>query len=597
VKANQRRPAEHTERPPIVQDVLRTAGQPLAAEIRQSMEVRFAQDFSQVRVHSDGQAATSAGEVGADAYTVGQDIVFGPGRYQPDAPDGQHLLAHELTHVLQQRDAAATESPAVTDIDHPLERQAADVAAGGHLTGPLKTGRLQLSRQTATSARNGDVAPTTLAEIQGLQMSKLLRALEMLPVGIRSDERAGQAIGGPRLVTAMRVVAAKGSDWTSFKAQQDTLLSTLPPDQVGEISAYLRAGDVGALRTAIPAIAPEDIRAGWKSRKQDFESAASDPSNTLNAAQMYQIWLRHWMDEQAAAYAEFKPLEAKTKADINAYTENYPKFQAGRRGIFSPEYEAAADRLAAANYYSSYLIGVHDWLEIAVDGMHKHVTLEQVNLQAVELIKRRETHLAVLGFVLALASIPASPRIAPRFREATAPAENVPPAESTGARTPGPAQNVLVVGAETAGEFSYAAEVAAAGQPVTVVNPVVSSEATAYIAQGGNFIRGTVQDLPLQPAYTMIREDFPFPLGRGFPPTAEFAAARINRLAPSGRWVVTTEAEEFAKTLKATATIDGARVTMREIPLHHEGAPVSTWPRDQTRFVLIIEKPAIPTHQ
>jgi hypothetical protein len=152
---------------------------------------------------------------------------------------------------------------------------------------------------------------------------------------------------------------------------------------------------------------------------------------------------------------------------------------------------------------------------------------------------------------------------------------------------------VLVVGAETAAEFGYAADVAAAGQPVTVVNPVMSAAATAYIARGGNFVQGNVQDLPLQPAYTTIREDFPFPLGPAFTPTTEFAAARTARLAPGGRWVVTTEAEEFATTLEAVATIAGCRVTVREIPLHHEGAPVSAWPREQTRFVLIIEKPLI----
>lgn len=66
------------------------------------MESRLGHDFSMVRVHTDEQAAASAQMVGALAYTVGRDIVFGPGRFAPGTSHGQHLLAHELTHVVQQ---------------------------------------------------------------------------------------------------------------------------------------------------------------------------------------------------------------------------------------------------------------------------------------------------------------------------------------------------------------------------------------------------------------------------------------------------------------------------------------------------------------
>jgi len=110
----------------------------------------------------------------------------------------------------------------------------------------------------------------------------------------------------------------------------------------------------------------------------------------------------------------------------------------------------------------------------------------------------------------------------------------------------GPRQNVLVVGAETEAEFGYAADVAQAGQPVTVVNPVATEQSQAFAARGGNFVQSRIEDLPANPSYTMIREDYPFPLGRAFSPTEEFAAARITRLAPGGRWVVVTEDLEFA---------------------------------------------------
>jgi hypothetical protein len=91
------------EAPGIVHDVLRSPGQPLEAPTRAFFELRFGHDFSHVRVHADDRAAASTRAVDALAYTVGSDIVFGSNRYAPNTDSGRHLLAHELTHVLQQR--------------------------------------------------------------------------------------------------------------------------------------------------------------------------------------------------------------------------------------------------------------------------------------------------------------------------------------------------------------------------------------------------------------------------------------------------------------------------------------------------------------
>lgn len=88
--------------PPIVHEVLRSSGQPLDPATRTFMEPRFGRDFSGVRVHTDGKAAQSAQSVNALAYTVGQDVVFGNGQYTPETDQGRRLLAHELTHVMQQ---------------------------------------------------------------------------------------------------------------------------------------------------------------------------------------------------------------------------------------------------------------------------------------------------------------------------------------------------------------------------------------------------------------------------------------------------------------------------------------------------------------
>jgi hypothetical protein len=96
----------HTAAPPIVHEVLRSPGQPLDPATRAFMEPRFRHDFSRVRVHAGAMAEESAGDVKALAYTVGPHVVFGAGRFAPDAHAGRRLLAHELVHVVQQGGAA-----------------------------------------------------------------------------------------------------------------------------------------------------------------------------------------------------------------------------------------------------------------------------------------------------------------------------------------------------------------------------------------------------------------------------------------------------------------------------------------------------------
>jgi hypothetical protein len=80
-----------------------SSGERLSEPTNQFFSQRFGQDFSTVRSHTDGNAAHSARAINAKAFTVGQHIVFGRGQYAPDTKNGKHLLAHELTHTLQQK--------------------------------------------------------------------------------------------------------------------------------------------------------------------------------------------------------------------------------------------------------------------------------------------------------------------------------------------------------------------------------------------------------------------------------------------------------------------------------------------------------------
>jgi uncharacterized protein DUF4157 len=113
---------ENGTAPASVDLVLASSGRPLDPALQQDMGQRFGHDFSTVRVHSDAAAEQSARDVNAHAYTVGHNIVFGGGRFAPGTNEGRRLIAHELTHVVQQR---ATDGNLLTAAPPMLSRQPA----------------------------------------------------------------------------------------------------------------------------------------------------------------------------------------------------------------------------------------------------------------------------------------------------------------------------------------------------------------------------------------------------------------------------------------------------------------------------------------
>jgi hypothetical protein len=155
--------ADSAKVPPIVRRALDTAGQPLDPVTRSDMEARFGRSFANVRIHSDALAAESARAVHAHAYTVGQDIVFDAGQYQPKTPEGLQLLAHELAHTVQQHGLQKSSGEIAMDstgeyqhLEGEAERISTTVmqlrSAGG---APLSAGRIsQRTLSRATKSRS-----------------------------------------------------------------------------------------------------------------------------------------------------------------------------------------------------------------------------------------------------------------------------------------------------------------------------------------------------------------------------------------------------------------------------------------------------------
>ncbi len=171
---------------PIVEDVLRSPGEPLDAATRAFFEPRFGHDFSRVRVHSDDRAAASARAVNAVAYTVGRNIAFDLGRYDPTTRQGQRLLAHELTHVAQQdrQMPARLDKLTMTQPGASSEREA-DRAAAAVIDGasfrPGTTNAATLARQVDAGVADAGPSPTApAAKVPAAEKSPLDQARDLV---------------------------------------------------------------------------------------------------------------------------------------------------------------------------------------------------------------------------------------------------------------------------------------------------------------------------------------------------------------------------------------------------------------------------------
>jgi Domain of unknown function (DUF4157) len=152
--------------PVIVHEVLGSPGQSLDRGTRTFMESRLGHDFEDVRVHTGVRAERSARAVNARAYTVDSDLVFAAGQYQPETEGGRQLLAHELTHVIQQsgtRRGAPKGPLAVDSSDSASEREARVVASS--LQTPARSG-VRISAVGSTTVARAD--PTTVAQTMQL---------------------------------------------------------------------------------------------------------------------------------------------------------------------------------------------------------------------------------------------------------------------------------------------------------------------------------------------------------------------------------------------------------------------------------------------
>jgi Domain of unknown function (DUF4157) len=151
-------PQEETRSP--VHDVIGSGGRPLDPEVRGDMEARLGHDFGDVRVHTDDAAHASAQAVSAHAYTVGSHVVFQRDAYDPASQHGRTTLAHELTHVAQQRSGPVDGTDAsggikVSDPSDRFEREAVATAERA-MSAPAPAPAVQRAAEGDAARAGGD---------------------------------------------------------------------------------------------------------------------------------------------------------------------------------------------------------------------------------------------------------------------------------------------------------------------------------------------------------------------------------------------------------------------------------------------------------
>jgi hypothetical protein len=225
---------------PVVQEVLSSPGQPLDAKTNETMSSRFGHDFSKVRVHADGRAAAAAEALDSYAFTLGTDIVFGPGQYSPASQKGQKLLAHELTHVVQQSAGAASSEVQLNPSPH-FEQEADSIAEKVTAGGP------------GALAPRLSAAPSSIQRVTKWTNSKADPALNLAERFVSGERHAGQTLlmlngqplrGGMNVTDALKALKTptiKSTPNANGKGVECTF-DTLPTNEATYESKILKAG-------------------------------------------------------------------------------------------------------------------------------------------------------------------------------------------------------------------------------------------------------------------------------------------------------------------------------------------------------------------
>lgn len=224
-------------------DAERGGGTPLPDDARAGLEQHLGADFAGVRVHTGPGADSLSRSIDAEAFTTGTDVFFRAGRYDPEGTAGRGLLAHELTHVVQQSTGAAGRAGEISRPDDPAERQAADVSLA----------YLARTAHPAPAAGAGEAVPFGLLQAGGNHaVARLLQRAPAPGTVIQRDPDA-KAPSGPTLAPGRNFEWRRsGMTYVVLIAKQWLLSRNVGGDAVG----ITEPGVLSEILTGLPAVAP-----------------------------------------------------------------------------------------------------------------------------------------------------------------------------------------------------------------------------------------------------------------------------------------------------------------------------------------------------
>jgi len=321
--------------PASVDETLRSSGQALDAGLRGFFEPRFGADFSGIRVHSDPVAARSARDVGARAYAVGNHLVFGAGNFAPESPGGRELLAHELTHTVQQGAALRREpeAPEAGPAPTPAAAAPADPAsAPAPATGNRATclvhfvkGSTEFTDAKEFAACMASIKsylaadPARVVELNGFASEEGTADFNQTLAQKRADTVKGLLVTGG--VDAAKLTATgHGPDTTYAKLEDNRRVEVLhrgpgpvPPPQpetpgpkkkgiCGPVVTKQLTNGMNNVRTTFTGLPPE--------KREDMCSQLFDSIHGLVTWDFTRLHVRNWMEHQKCATILGSPNEA-----------------------------------------------------------------------------------------------------------------------------------------------------------------------------------------------------------------------------------------------------------------------------------------------
>jgi hypothetical protein len=564
--------------PPIVQEALRSPGQLLDPATRAIMEPRFSADFSHVRIHTDTRAAESAHAVNALAYTVGHDVVFGANKYAPSSHKGRRLLAHELAHTIQQRNASG--APPSAD-PHGIFESSADaagreVANGRDVSGDLPACGVGLSRAPASPDQiemPGDYAFALdprrrtwrrYALSEGQKDAARIRKSGKLSSADRQEVNAKLAFfeGEAKEVylreikpTLLDVEAAERREREGRLAYststRQSVLDRMAAEQEerrereGRLAYYTSTRQAvldrqaAKLREEVHNTPYGQIQPQWKARKEAFISVASSPDHRLTKEQLWWIWLSYWAERNEAARSSYGQIKYLPAEDRLAAQEMAEREEATAQAMFRVS------------------VDVNNFLQ-AVEDAGKHVTFQRINEVAWERAGYRNAWLnatAMFGARGGLRSLPSGASVRPPTAPpavsvrpptvpsvASAPVKPTPP--PTPAVTPSPSRPVA--------GFARNPE----PPPTTAVTPPLSRPVAGFARKPEPPPPPAVTPPLSRPVAGFARKPEPPPppgtAPQGPPVVTQMPPARVIPSSPSGQGVIGQRRDQPAIAMAGT---------------------------------------------